>query len=54
MPAIKVTVVCVHCGTTATYSVGVSNGASQVQCKKCHKSFKVYMRNGEVYEVKEH
>lgn len=48
----KLTVACPHCGTTATLNVGIENGSSYGQCKKCHKTFRIYMKKGEVDQIK--
>jgi len=48
----KVLVSCPGCGSSATHNVGVSNGSSPAQCKKCRKSFRIYMKQGQVSEVK--
>lgn len=48
----QVTVPCPGCGATATHPVGVSNGSSPAHCRKCRKSFRIYMKNGQVSEVK--
>jgi len=50
--ASKETVACPSCGNTDTHNVGVSNGSSPAQCKKCRKSFRIYMQNGQVKEVR--
>jgi hypothetical protein len=50
--SIRVTVTCVHCSSTGTYNVGVSDGSSGVQCNQCRKTIRIYMRKGQVYEVK--
>jgi len=46
------TVACPGCGNTDTHNVGVSNGSSPAKCKKCRKSFRIYMQNGQVKEVR--
>ena len=52
----QVTVVCLHCSSTGTFThgLGSATGSFTAQCKCCHKSFRVYLRQGEVYEVKPH
>jgi hypothetical protein len=48
----KATVPCPHCGSTATYPVGVSNGSSPAYCSQCKQGFRIYMKNGSVDAVK--
>jgi DNA-directed RNA polymerase subunit RPC12/RpoP len=50
--ASKETVSCPNCGSTSTYNVGVSNGSTGVQCKQCRTSFRIYMKQGNVDQVK--
>ena len=47
------TVACPSCGETATYNVG-DKDITLAQCKnhQCRKSFKIYMRQGKLSEVK--
>ena len=46
------TVACPDCGNTDTHNVSVSNGSSSAYCKSCKKTFRIYMQNGQVKEVK--
>jgi hypothetical protein len=50
----QATVVCPHCGSTGTYNHGHStgNGSTGVQCRACHKTFRIYVKNGQVDQVK--
>ena len=48
----KITVSCPNCGNTQTHQVGVSNGSSSAQCRGCKKTFRIHMKNGDVWEVK--
>lgn len=48
---LSVTVVCPHCGSTGTFNIGVSNGTGFGQCRRCHKTFHIEMRNGSVHSV---
>ncbi len=52
----QVTVVCPHCSSTGTFNhgLGSATGSFSAQCKHCHKSFRVYLRQGQLYEVKLH
>ena len=47
------TVACPDCGNTDTHNVSVSNGSSSAYCKSCKKTFRIYMQNGQVKEVKQ-
>jgi len=50
----QMTVVCPHCGSTGTYTHGFASGSgsTRAQCKSCHKSFTVEIRNGQVHQVR--
>lgn len=48
----KVTVPCPHCGSTSTYTLGVSTGSQGTSCKQCHKGIRIYMKSGSVDAVK--
>lgn len=50
----RVTVACPNCSSTGTYVVGfvTGSGSTPASCRSCHKTFRIYMRRGELYEVK--
>lgn len=50
------TVACPHCSSTQTFqsTCGKGSGSQAVQCKKCHKTFRVYFVNGEIEKVQLH
>lgn len=51
------TVMCPHCSTTQSFQSAFfnkGNGSQGVQCKKCHKTFRVYFINGEIQKVQLH
>ena len=50
----QATVVCPHCGSTGTCSHGFNtgSGSSGATCRDCHKTFRIYVQNGQVVAVK--
>jgi hypothetical protein len=41
-----------NCGSTGTYNVGVAHGYAGCQYKQCKTSFRIYMNQGSVDQVK--
>ena len=47
----KHTIACPKCGSTGTFTIGVLNGAGNGQCKSCHKSVRIEVRNGDIIKT---
>jgi transcription elongation factor Elf1 len=49
----KVVVSCPRCGCTGTFNVGIKtgHGSSPAQCRQCNGSFRIHLKNGDVYKV---
>lgn len=52
----QVTAVCLHCSATGsfTHGLGTATGSFTAQCKQCKKTFRVYLKQGQVQEVRPH
>ena len=45
---------CPHCGCSSSYKITMSSGTIPAQCRQCHKSFRIYVSQGMVRDVRHH